>query len=426
MAVNTDILFGKPQKTIAYRIREEIEKSTHVSIISGFATEDGLAFIEDKFIGNTAKLETFVVGTGTLRAFSAFDRLIRAGVDHSRLRVHLGYSRLTNPGAKKAFYQYHPTLHSKIYYFEREDETASAIIGSHNMTAFAMGGLNGEASVVLQGNVSDPIFAEIRKHINQSLQNTEEYDPSMKRAYAWWYRKYVEGLSRKVLFKLTEDEIESVPTIILFTQNDLRGNTISPRDIIYVELPNAFKRLKSLDAPVHLYIFSSLPASPTAALALASTLPVVYKTKVSGTNDQQILSGRVNWVIREKAGSVIEPAPVPLQIKPRSGYLQIFLEVTSSLRERYEYLFQRPGDWIPVLAEDDIVSLDNEFADKVKKLNLIPPEHLPWFRVKTLEPASELDNKTEFLKPALMETTPESGSFALYSIARRKIDKEEV
>ena len=45
-------------------------------------------------------------------------------------------------------------LHSKVYLFEMPEEKSTAFVGSHNITGFALGGLNGEAGVLLEGPAS--------------------------------------------------------------------------------------------------------------------------------------------------------------------------------------------------------------------------------------------------------------------------------
>jgi HKD family nuclease len=57
-------------------------------------------------------------------------------------------------------------MHSKVYYAEHQDETASAIIGSHNTTGFALAGLNGEAAVLIEGPKKEVQFQEIRRHLS--------------------------------------------------------------------------------------------------------------------------------------------------------------------------------------------------------------------------------------------------------------------
>ena len=52
------------------------------------------------------------------------------------LYVHLGHTASTG-WQKKPFFQFHPMLHSKVYYMEFPDSRASAFIGSHIVSCCA-------------------------------------------------------------------------------------------------------------------------------------------------------------------------------------------------------------------------------------------------------------------------------------------------
>lgn len=421
MKLITEMLFDQPQRPIIDLISKEIESCEQVSIVAGFLTEDGIALFFDELRDNPSKLSLFIVGAGTLKAFDAFDKLIAAGIDRDKLRVHLGFSRRKSSGTWPPFVQFHPMLHTKLYFFTMPDGTSSAIIGSHNVTVHALAGLNGEASVRIEGDSTDPIFSEVSTHIKESSVRTEVYDPSMKRAYAWWYKQYFQGVMLKVLHGKADEDIENIPTIVIFSQMLKAGSVLSPGDIIYIEMPEEFRQLKSLDSPVHLYVTDSLPPNPQTALALIGSIPRAYRTKVSGTNEQQIIRGRANWVIRDIMRPIIEPAPFPLDIKPRNGFLQVFLEVTDSLRFRYEYIFQRKPGWDPVLDDDMKIQLDPKIVQKLEKWKVIPPERYSWSSVKALVPSEFKIPKLEFMESALKSTSPDSGSFVLYSPSRKRI-----
>ena len=148
MPVNSTVLFGTPHTAIASLIRARIDASISTRVVTGFATLGGLAAIETPIRANPNKLKTLVVGAATYPAFQALDELIVAGVSQSNLRVHLGHTSFTG-GRRHPFVRYHPMLHSKIYYMDMPGDAACVFVGSHNLTSFALGGLNGEASVLL-------------------------------------------------------------------------------------------------------------------------------------------------------------------------------------------------------------------------------------------------------------------------------------
>ena len=59
-------------------------------------------------------------------------------------------------------------LPSKVYLFELLDGTAAAFIGSHNLTGFALCGLNGEG--LLEGPAASAPFADVRKDISAACR----------------------------------------------------------------------------------------------------------------------------------------------------------------------------------------------------------------------------------------------------------------
>ncbi|MCB1127906.1 MAG: hypothetical protein KDM81_15535, partial [Verrucomicrobiae bacterium] len=142
--MTSTILFNLPQQEIASRISDRIARAMSVSIVTGFATPGGLAALSGPITARPQKLQTLVVGAATYPGFAVLDELLAAGVPSGRLRVHLGHTGPTG-GKNNPFARYHPMLHSKVYYMELPDATACAFIGSHNATAFALTGLNGEA-----------------------------------------------------------------------------------------------------------------------------------------------------------------------------------------------------------------------------------------------------------------------------------------
>ena len=69
MGVNVEVLFYTPQREIASRLRDHIDRSVSVSMVSGFATPSGIDQISDPLVANPAKLASLVVGAGTFRAW---------------------------------------------------------------------------------------------------------------------------------------------------------------------------------------------------------------------------------------------------------------------------------------------------------------------------------------------------------------------
>jgi hypothetical protein len=283
MTVSVQVLFGEPQHEIASLLRSRLSQCSSVSMVAGFMTVEGIEAIAAPLRLSPGKLSCLVVGAGTWRAFDALDRLTTAGVQPNALFVHLGHSRATtSSGARHSFLRYHPMLHSKVYLMEMGDGTAAAFVGSHNLTGFALLGLNGEAGVLLEGTADAPEFEALRRHIAASAGQAVLYDPTMKEAYAWWTTQFIDGLRMKTNDIPDPDDAENKRTIVVVaafsgSQPPKKG------DVVYFEIPEALGQwIQSLRAEVHIYLFPTLPTSPQLALSQLASASTMLWCKTEG------------------------------------------------------------------------------------------------------------------------------------------------
>ena len=225
-----------------------------------------------------------VVGAATYRAFDAFDQLLGMGVQPDRLRVHLGHSRPTSSGARYGFYRYHPMLHSKIYLFELPGGKAAALVGSHNLTGFALHGLNGEAGTLIEGEANDAPFADLRSHVATAVQGAVPYDPTHREAYAWWAKQFMDGLAGK--FNDSPRDGQAARTVVILAEAD-PNDLPSAEDVIYFELPSALLRVNAMNTEVHVYMFDLLPASPFQALVQLGRAHKTLWCKTIGLEDDR-------------------------------------------------------------------------------------------------------------------------------------------
>jgi phosphatidylserine/phosphatidylglycerophosphate/cardiolipin synthase-like enzyme len=211
-------LFSRPQHEIRSVLEAHMKRAAMIRIVTGFATPGGVSSLRAALASNYVALETLVVGAGTYPAFEALDLLSAAGVPVQNMFVHLGHTKHSGT-RKKPTVRFHPMLHSKIYYMEYDDGSASAFVGSHNMTAFALNGMNGEASVLLEGATSDPAFSDIRKHIDESKRQAIQYHSGLKSALAWWTREFIDGMKAEVQLP-NPDDWRTVRTIVILAETD--------------------------------------------------------------------------------------------------------------------------------------------------------------------------------------------------------------
>ena len=91
----------------------------------------------------------------------------------------------------------------------------------------------------------------------------------------------------------------------------------------------------------------------------------------------------------------------------------------SDVRGDFEYLFERAKPaFEPIFDREQEVKAQGDFAHRFEALELVPPEHLPWYRVTGLRRREEPDEKEGYLA-ALKRLSPEAGAFILMSLRRR-------
>jgi hypothetical protein len=431
MSVQATVLFGRPQQEIASLLMGKLRLSTATSIVTGFATPGGLEAIAAPIKARPGSVAAIILGAATYPGFETLDELYAAGVPLSRLHVHLGHTR---PGFKKhPTVRFHPMLHSKIYYMELPGGEACAFVGSHNMTSFALNGLNGEAGVLLEGATSSPEFQQIRDHIAEARRQSAPYAPAMKESLAWWTREYIDGLRSEV--KLPIAWIVG-RTILIFAQ---AGRASRPRvgDTLYFELPAGIQ-IDSLKTEAHLFLFDNPPTDPWVALAMVGTAFARYTCKTTGAeNDRGNVEIKAEWQIDGVAPPVLSRVSNGI-VRPHTpgGMQQVRAEVEANGVVPYEYNFeQEKKEWDPIYSEREGVVLSRSLDEGIEVASRFPvgrqstkntgdPDdrdaNRGWKLVTGLKPRDRIPVERDAKSLAL--ALPESGRLILVSLRRRKRD----
>ena len=404
--VEARVLFETPQYEIASLVRSRLEECESASLVAGFVTVDGIDAISNPLVAYPDRLELLLIGAGTHRAFQACDRLIAAGVERKRLQVHLGFTRRSGRG----FAKYHPMLHSKVYLMEMIGGGACAFIGSHNLTGFAMKGLNGEAGVLLEGPSSAKEFDAVRAHIAEAARQAVEYDPSMKDAYNWWAVEFLGGLRSHIDDRPKDDR--GSPTIVVLAE--CPGSALpSDGDVIYFEIPDAIRAMRR---EVHVFLFDELPTSPTQALDQVDAAKCVFRGEVIGLEDG---SGGVellaDWEVQigRNRSKLVPTMDGRVRPSPREGMQQVRVELRGVPDEGLVYLPVPPRkSWVPVLDQMGAIveTISFESADDADVAE-VALEAMNWQRVIGLDEVG--GRKASAYRQALVEMSPESGSYTL-------------
>jgi hypothetical protein len=415
--VRSNVLFDLPQQEIASLIADRMARSPAVSVVTGFATPGGLAAISGPIKAQPQKLQTLVIGAATYPGFAALDALLATGVPPDCLYVHLGHTSETG-GRKNPFARYHPMLHSKVYYMELPDGDACAFIGSHNVTAFALTGLNGEAAILLEGPRASPELDKVREHIDAARRQSVVYSPGMKEAYAWWTREFLDGLKAEI--RLPQDGI-AVRTILLFA-NAAPSDRPKRGDQLYFEIPAGIEQIESLKTETHLFLFHTLPPTPWQALSLASSADARYTCITLGAENKQGNRELVaQWRIDEAPRPVLTRVPNAIyRPSPPAGMQQVRAEIKEPSVQPFEYLFERESQaWDPDFAESDELSLPSDHLGQ----NVLDEARAGYRRIENWKLVKGLVRRSgsprERDEVALRRAAPESGSFILVSLRRQ-------
>jgi hypothetical protein len=98
---------------------------------------------------------------------------------------------------------------------------------------------------------------------------------------------------------------------------------------------------------------------------------------------------------------------------------QVRVKTYKEVRGDFDYLFgpSKPS-FEPIFDRAQEIPVQGEFAKRFEALKLVPPEHLPWYRITGIRRKDE-PGESDRYRTALRKLTPGEGSFILMSMRRR-------
>jgi hypothetical protein len=98
---------------------------------------------------------------------------------------------------------------------------------------------------------------------------------------------------------------------------------------------------------------------------------------------------------------------------------QVRAKVYGKVRETFDYLFGATrSSFEPIFDRGDALMPPEELGGRWERLNVIPPEHYPWFRVTGLRPKEQPEEDARY-QIALQKMSPSEGAFIMMSTHRR-------
>ena len=335
-AATTTFLFDEPRSEIAAHILERASKAEAIDIVTGFATLDGLKKIIQPIEKDPQKLRSIVIGKATTRACDALDYLDKIKVPKDRLKIHLGFAK-DNTHLRNGE-KYRPMIHSKLIYLDLPDNKACAFIGSHNLTAFALSGENGEAGVLIEGDRDDENLKKVKKQINAINNDASIYDPKKRGLYIQWNQNYMIGFQSEMF----PEEDKDPRTVLIFATTQNCDPEINKNISIKLS-KSSFPNIQG--AEVHLYIFDELPKNAKEAYYKRENSQKKFIGKIEDANSNKREGNLViNYSILDNENPcIIEQGNLVLISEPDKNENRCIFTINSILSGDYEYDRKNPA-----------------------------------------------------------------------------------
>jgi hypothetical protein len=223
----------------------------------------------------------------------------------------------------------------------------------------------------------------------------------LKEAYTWWTREYFEGLRIEANDVPRDSEARRTIVILAGISN---GPLPKTGDIIYFEIAEELREIRSLDTDVLIHLFNTLPAGPSQALSELSSASVALVCETEGIEvGRGGLELDADWSIDDRKRPELRPTMRPFRPATSKGMQQVRVRVLKGLGDRFDLFDEGKSTWIPEFGGEPV-------HDEAKREI--------WLPVKGLSEGNLVGSEKR--RMALVEASPQSGSFILFSRRRRK------
>lgn len=274
-----------------------------------------------------------------------------------RVFLHLGW---VTPEEKKGS----PALmHSKVC-LTCNDDVRGLWVGSHNLTASAMGGANIEAALLYETSKKDAVIADAEQHLRQCRDTAERYDPKR-------LDEYKEIQARRAGMIGVQD------TVLVLHAEDHAPLQHLPA-VIHVRLPTVeFDSLTKTDTTVHLFVHEPGTLGSTPVI-----LPSVrrFTGRVIEDNRTEYHPGGGSASTMRQATHWLEFSHVPVLIMPNSSKTKPVSQAAILLDE--ENL--RADEFLYSIKAKRGRSEAASTADNIRR-EAAPKELLPFFSPRSIE-----------------------------------------
>ncbi len=227
-----------PHEPLRPRLAELFNGAQRVQAAIAFVTAKGGMSLRGYLVshpGVTHRLAISIQFPTNLRFLESL-----AALPSVNLRVHLGYVQpFEEPGERAQ-------LHSKLMVIEYEDTRRCIVCGSHNWTGMALDGNNLEAGMIIHCVESEPLVAQVRRHIDGCWDRSEDFRSERMRAY--------ETIQRKLHVGPDAPDSQVLPgfcsdAALVIHAEDAGGSAVGSQLRVYVPIQRANQRRFFVDTP---------------------------------------------------------------------------------------------------------------------------------------------------------------------------------
>ena len=288
--MKVDFHFGSSRGDLRPALLKALTDCKSLKIITGFVTKSGIKELGEE-LGR--KLDLLVFGHSNPSALEAMVNLfnVLSSLGKSRIiKVHLGYGHKTKEENNLRFL-YRPMMHSKIFLFENPDGTFKAFVGSQNITGYSLMGLNSEAAVVIEGDITEPIYGKLVSAILSVDSESQFFRPEKLETYSKWARILTKGMESD------EPRVEGEKVAVLYALVDQSRN-IMPKigDTIYFEVSREDgEHFSSINGKTDIWLFPF--DSSGKSLANPRQEPFCFRASQGTINDARLKATNDLWSV---------------------------------------------------------------------------------------------------------------------------------
>jgi HKD family nuclease len=164
------INYTAPHEPFGTELASRFSEAVRIEISVAFVTRYGFDFLKNCLNEKSSVPELRFVAS--VRYPTNLDRMADFAMHYpGKVWIHMG--GLTPQETNGDRYQ----LHSKVFRFEDSQGNVTVHIGSHNLTAAALCGVNIEIGACVHCATSDQIARDVTEHIESSINESEPFDP---------------------------------------------------------------------------------------------------------------------------------------------------------------------------------------------------------------------------------------------------------